>query len=374
MLNIRFIDSIRAIPADQWQTLLASRYPFLQHAFLQALEDSGCVAAESGWQPHHLLVYEQDTLIAAAPLYLKSHSWGEYIFDWAWADAFQRAGRAYYPKLVCAVPFTPATGPRLLGEVSTQQRVAIQHLLEQTCEREQISSLHWLFSDSANAHKLAPRWPMRETVQFHWFNENFGTFNDFLQTFNARKRKSLLRERRRVAEQGITLSRKTGANITEHDWQVFYRCYHTTYLKHSGQGGYLNFPFFLALGQCLSEQLMMVTATHEGRTVAASLCFFDDQHLYGRYWGCVEEFECLHFEACYYQGIEFAIEKGLAHFDPGAQGEHKIQRGFRPIRVFSNHWIKDEDARKAIGRVIDQERAQTQQYLEAASTYLPFKQ
>ncbi len=373
-MQLEFVSAIDAVDAHQWQALLASDYPFLQHRFLRALEDHGCVAAATGWQPHHLLVREGDQLIAAAPMYLKQHSWGEYVFDWAWAQAYQNAGLNYYPKLLCAVPFTPATGPRLLGELTDEQLATLQLQVQAHCETEGLSGVHCLLTQQTQAHRLAPDWTLRETPQYHWFNDNYEDFADFIDTFTARKRKTLLRERRRVQAQGLTLRRATGHQISAEDWRFFYHCYHTTYLKRSGQPGYLNLGFFEQLGRDMSDNLLMVTAHHNGEPQAAALYLFDSETLYGRYWGCLQEFDCLHFEACYYQGIEFAIERGLQRFDSGAQGEHKISRGFQPVPVYSNHWLANASARTAITGFIDRERQETAAYLQAAEQLLPFKQ
>ncbi|AFU99687.2 GNAT family N-acetyltransferase [Simiduia agarivorans] len=373
-MHCQFLTSIHDIPEAEWQTLLGSDYPFLQYAFLSALETSGCVGEGTGWHPHYLWVTEAQVPVAAAPLFIKTDSWGEYVFDWAWADAFRRAGRAYYPKWVCAIPFTPASGPRLLGTLTAGHWPALQQQLEQQAHNNAISSLHWLLSGPDESAQLAPRWRQRQGTQFHWFNHGFKDFAGFLATFNARKRKSLLRERRKVAEAGITLTRKTGADITAADWEHFYACYRHTYAKRSGHAGYLNRAFFQTLSQSLAHQVMLVQAEREGQLIASALNFFDAHTLYGRYWGCLEEWDCLHFEACYYQGIEFAIEQKLTRFDPGAQGEHKIQRGFTPVPVVSNHWIKDADARAAIDQFIETERRHNEAYLKAAADLLPFRQ
>ncbi|UTA47977.1 GNAT family N-acetyltransferase [Simiduia sp. 21SJ11W-1] len=373
-LELEFIDSISQVDRDAWQALLGADYPFLQYDFLAALEQQGCVCAATGWQPHHLLIRASGALIGAAPLYLKQHSWGEYVFDWAWAQAYQNAGLNYYPKLLCSVPFTPATGPRLIGNLNAAQLTQLQALLEQHCQQLGASGIHWLLESADAARALSPRWALRETPQYHWFNNNYQNFDDFVATFASRKRKTLLRERRRVAEQGLRLTRHTGSDISAEQWRFFYHCYHTTYLKRSGQPGYLNLGFFEQLAQSLGEQILMVIAEQAGQPVAAALYFFDAHTLYGRYWGCLEEFDCLHFEACYYQGIEFAIERKLARFDSGAQGEHKIQRGFTPVAVYSNHWLAHEGGRAAVEAFIETESLQTRQYLQAAADYLPFKQ
>lgn len=370
-VELHFLSGLDPVDAEAWDALASSDYPFVQHRFLSALEQTGCVGADSGWQPQHLWVTEQGRPLAAAPLYLKQHSWGEYVFDFAWAEAYQRAGRAYYPKLLCAIPFTPARGPRLLGNPTAEQMAAIQAGLEQQCRQLGASGLHWLLDDRAT--ELAPRWPRRETVQFHWFNENYRDFDDFLAAFASRKRKMVVRERRRVAEQGIRISRHTGPALGPAQLADFYRCYRNTYLKRSGHGGYLNEAFFQRLGQCMADQLLLVEAHEQDRLIASALYFYDRQCLYGRYWGCLAERDCLHFELCFYQGIEFAIERGLARFDAGAQGEHKIVRGFRPVSLASNHWLAAADGQAAIRRFIEEERRYTQQYLQDASGLLPFR-
>ena len=260
-MRFQFLPSISQIPARQWHQLLASDYPFLQHHFLLALEQSGCVGEGTGWLPRYLWVEQNGQPVAAAPLFTKTDSWGEYVFDWAWADAFRRAGRAYYPKLVCAVPFTPATGPRLLGDPALLAE--LQPALEQWALEQGFSSLHWLFPDAQSSARLSPRWQQRHATQFHWFNQGFSRFEDFLARFNARKRKGLLRERRRVAEAGIRLERKSGQAISHGDWDHFYRCYQHTYQKRSGHGGYLNRNFFAHLGEQMADQVMMVVALRD---------------------------------------------------------------------------------------------------------------
>ena len=374
-MEIRFLPSINDINAVEWDSLNTDAYPFTRHAFLSALEDSQSCCRESGWQPYHITLYEQDKLLAAMPLYLKNHSYGEYVFDWSWADAYHRHGKEYYPKLISCIPFTPATGPRLLCKRDTEEilPVMLKAIIDEA-ERLNCSSWHCLFSDKISSDQLAELGiSQRLSSQFHWFNENFSSFDDFLSTFNARKRKSLKRERRKVQEQGITLKTLTGDQISADQWDFFYQLYHLTYLKRSGRKGYLNAEFFSCLSQRLPDQVMMVIAEFEGRMVAGALNFFDDTTLYGRYWGCSENFDFLHFEACYYQGLEFAIQRGLQRFDPGAQGEHKIQRGFKPVETWSNHWIADEQFREAIDRFLLEEAQGVRGYIADAHNYLPFK-
>jgi predicted N-acyltransferase len=365
--------SIASIGPERWDTLCGREYPFLRYAFLHALEASGCVAPATGWQPLHLervVAGETDLLL---PLYLKSHSWGEYVFDWAWADAFERHGLSYYPKLLSAIPFTPATGPRFGSRLS--QREVMQQLPElvrSVGRQTGASSWHGLFLPP-QALQCAPQ-PLlqRVGVQYHWFNRGYRDFGDFLDRFNSRKRKAVRRERRKVESQGIGLRRLHAAEIRPEHLELFYRFYQMTYLKR-GQQGYLNADFFQRLLHTMPEQLLLILAEREGETIAAALCFIGTDTLYGRYWGCGEEYDCLHFEACYYQGIEFCIEQGLARFDPGAQGEHKIQRGFEPVTTGSLHWIAHAGFEAAIRDFLARERSAMQQQIEALAEWLPFK-
>lgn len=376
-MNIEYIDSIEHIAADAWNAIAGTDYPFTRHEFLHALERSGAADADSGWQAAHVLVRRNDALVAVMPLYRKTHSYGEYVFDWSWADAYRRYGYAYYPKLLCAIPFTPATGPRLCvraGEDFAAVAAAVVNALQQhLCGVA--SSLHILFPDrEAGAAFAALGLSERTGVQYHWYNDGFADFDAFLATFNSRKRKSLRRERERVAEQGVTLRTLEGSAIGAQDWRLFHRFYQLTYAKRSGHRGYLNADFFQRIGATLAEHTVLTFADRGGETVAGALYFRDSRTLYGRYWGCVEELDALHFEACYYQGIEYCIRNGLQRFDPGAQGEHKIQRGFRPTRTRSYHWIENPQFRTAIDHFLAEERADLARYIEEASAALPFRQ
>ena len=377
-IEARLLHSLRLVDRDQWNALSGVDYPFLRHEFLSALESSGCTTAESGWQPCHVTLYRDGKLIALMPLYMKSHSYGEYVFDWSWADAWRRHGREYYPKLVTAVPFTPATGPRLCiapGEDVRATTTALFAAVQQLAEDQSLSSWHVLFPTDEEAAQLESLGASTRTgSQFHWFNQDYGDFDDFLAAFNSRKRKSLKRERRRVAEQGIVLDTLQGDAISEADWHQFFEFYQMTYAKRSGHGGYLNRDFFLEIGQTLPEHCVMVMARMDDKPVAGSLCFRSDDTLFGRYWGCYRELDCLHFEACYYQGIEYCIREGLQRFDPGAQGEHKIQRGFTPIQTCSSHWIADPAFAQAIDDFTRRESEHTDAYIERAADFLPFRQ
>ena len=384
-MKARFIDSIEQVSAEKWNSITGKDYPFLCHEFLYALEASQSVCAARGWQPQHLLVEKNEQLIAVLPLYIKSHSMGEYVFDRSWAEAYQRNGLNYYPKLLSAIPFTPASGARLAfvdcDQADCDQSILIQTVsdaLQQQCEKIGASSWHILFPVESEL----PLWKQMNSdtrlgCQFHWLNENYKNFDDFLENFSSRKRKELKRERRRVADQQIRLERLTGDQITIEHWQAFYRFYQLTNLKYNGHGGYLTGDFFVRLHETMRDSLLLVIAYDESadqkKMIAGALNFFSSTTLYGRYWGAIQDVECLHFEACYYQGIEFCIERGLKHFDPGAQGEHKIPRGFRPTLTYSQHWIAHAGFRDAISNFLTEESAGVRQYQQDACAALPFK-
>ena len=377
-MHIDFIHSIHTLSAAQWNALCSTDYPFIRHEFLAALEDSKSTTLASGWQPHHLIMRDADIVVAAMPLFIKHHSYGEYVFDWAWADAWQRYGLSYYPKLISAIPFTPCYGPRLLVNPHTNAKdvlpILVEHL-QQHCLQQGFSSWHCLFPDEALKEQLsAMAIRPRLGCQFHWFNRNYENFADFLARMSSRKRKNILKERRHVQEQGFTFEWKRGAAISTDDWDFFAELYRLTYLKRSGHSGYLQRDFFHRLGADLPDNTLLIIARHQGSAVAAALYLQDTTTLYGRYWGCREEFDFLHFETCYYQGIDYAIAQGLQRFDGGAQGEHKIQRGFEPIATWSNHWIATDTFRTAIDRFLIEESHSVMQYLSAAQEYLPFKQ
>jgi predicted N-acyltransferase len=377
-VKAEFLGSLGQIAASDWNDVAGTDYPFLRHEFLYGLEQTGCATANTGWQACHLLLRDEAGLLAVMPLYLKSHSYGEYVFDWSWADAWQRSGLDYYPKLVSAIPFTPATGPRLCTRQGADSRLAWDTALEairQFASRQGISSWHLLFPEEEISKRLLRAGLHRRTAtQFHWFNEAYTSFDDFLAGFTSRKRKSLRRERTRVAEQGLTLTTLCGEEIGHQQWRQFHRFYQQTYAKRSGHGGYLTREFFTQTAPLLGEQVVMVLAYLENRAVAGALYFRSGDTLYGRYWGCEREYDCLHFEACYYQGIEYCIAHGLRRFDPGAQGEHKIQRGFRPVPTWSNHWIADPRLSAAVGDFTRSEAKHSEAYLRGASTLLPFRE
>lgn len=376
-LSIRTVDAIDKIPEATWQAFSGPSNPFLQYRFLQALEDSGCTTAGTGWQPSHLMLYRGETLVGIAPAYRKSHSMGEYVFDWAWADAYQRYGLPYYPKLLMAVPFTPSVGKRLLLAAEERQRLQpdeLKEALDALAEAIDVHSWHLLFPDSDDQALLAPAGHLhRLGCQFHWFNRGYQTFDDFLATLTSRKRKSIRKERRQVADQGITFVHFPGASLPAHVLSAFYVFYQATYLKR-GQRPYLNLEFFQALQQRQPDQIHVVMAVKNGEMIAGALFLIGEDTLYGRYWGCLEEFQHLHFETCYYQGLDLAIARGLRCFDAGAQGEHKLVRGFEPQLTHSFHWVAHPGFEAAISRFCEEEAVDVTRYRDAAREALPYRQ
>ncbi|MDY6828689.1 MAG: GNAT family N-acetyltransferase [Pseudomonadota bacterium] len=376
-MNLDLVTHIEDVPSAQWNGLTGTAYPFLRHEFLSALEASGAVCPDTGWQPLHVRVRsDTNELLALLPLYLKGHSYGEYVFDWSWAHAYQRHGLEYYPKLLSAVPFTPATGPRLARAPGVDEGTvltAIWEELQQLCAQLPASSWHGLFAEPDEVAAWKRKGALvREGTQFHWVNQGYESFEGFLDALASRKRKNLRKERKRVADQGIVLERLTGPDIDQPTWSQFFDFYALTYHKR-GQTPYLNLEFFLRLAESMPEQLMMVVARLGDQPVGAALSFQGADALYGRYWGCDQEYECLHFEACYYQGIEHCIEQGLTRFDPGAQGEHKIQRGFLPTTTHSVHWVEHPGFRDAIAQFLAEETPHVRAYAAAAEEKSPFR-
>ncbi len=375
-MYVKQIEAIGQVEEKAWNDLVGDDYPFIRHEFLSALENSGCVSADTGWRPMHLLVFDNAELIAGMPLYLKSHSRGEYVFDQRWAYAYERSGRRYFPKWLSAVPFTPCPGARFVVKCSADQERVLALLMSFVKEASadlQISSFHSLFPvDEQLAGLKRQGLLIREGVQFQWLNKDYSSFEDFLSSLSAGKRKMLKRERRKVVEQDLTLIRLPGREATDRQWRVFYDFYHATYLKH-GMPPYLNLDFFQKCAQSMGEKMLLVFAVKEGEYVGGSLSFTGTETLYGRYWGCREEYDALHFEACYYQGVDYCIEHGLRRFDSGAQGEHKIARGFEPVLTYSAHWFPDENFAGAVQRFLAEEKTFIERYREEAAGLLPFK-
>ena len=363
--RMRIVEDLADIGVARWNSLLADEpaNPFMRHEFLQALHATGCASAATGWEPRYLTLWCGDELAAAAPLYRKAHSYGEYVFDWAWADAHQRHGVPYYPKWLVAVPFTPVPGPRLLA-IDSAARDALAKALHEHAVESGLSSLHTLFLPEADARRFAGLGQMtRHSVQFHWFNRGYSTFDDYLAALTQPKRKKVRAERRKVAEAGIAFQRKVGADITEADWAFFVRCYARTYAAHHSTP-YLTRAFFLELARTMPQTLLLVIAQRAGRPVAAALALFDEARLYGRYWGAVETVPFLHFETSYYQMIEFAIERRLTVFEGGAQGEHKLARGFEPVTTFSSHWLSHPAFNAAVQRYLEREHGGIEAYVD----------
>jgi uncharacterized protein len=376
-LTITTCESIEEIGQQQWQALAGTGNPFLRYEFFVALEQSGCTHVETGWQPQHLVIRAGDEIVGVAPAYLKTHSMGEYVFDFAWAEAYQRHGLPYYPKLLIAIPFTPSRGPRLLIDPAVRTRLRtgdIPALLDSVVADLGVHSWHLLFPDVNDQSLLHQEEELhRLGCQFHWHNHHYNSFDDFLAALTSRKRKAIRKERRQVAEQGITFKRYHGRDISDQVLSAFYVFYQATYLKR-GQRPYLNESFFQQIRERLPEHLTLIMAAQDGRLIAGALFMSGQDTLYGRYWGCLDEYNYLHFETCYYQGIELAIEQGLARFDAGAQGEHKLIRGFEPVITHSWHGIVHPDFKEAIARFTEEEANHVLAYANEASDALPFRQ
>lgn len=369
------VESIRDISPDVWNRLAnpdpSRANPFVAHEFLAALEASGSATNASGWRPAHVTLLDQDAIVGVAPLYVKSHSFGEYVFDHHWADAYERAGGRYYPKLVSAVPFTPVPGPRLLAP-TPERRSALAGAIASMARNSGLSSAHVNFiSDEETPAFSSGDWLMRLGVQYHWRNEGYSSFDEFLACLASRKRKAIRRERRE-AQAGLVIRRLTGADITEAVWDHFWHCYQDTGSRKWGRP-YLTRSFFSLLGETMRDRLLVIVAEESGRPIASALNLIGGDALYGRYWGRVEERAFLHFELCYHQAIDFAIERGLARVEAGAQGDHKLARGYRPVATRSVHWISNPSFRQAVARFLDAERPQIEAELAALDEYTPFK-
>ncbi len=377
-MQIETCDALANVAASDWNALGDGSNPFVRHEFLCALETHGCVAPEHGWHPYHLLLKDDDeNLIAAAPAYIKTNSYGEFVFDFAWAEAYERSGGNYYPKLIFAIPFTPATGPRLLVREDhdyAECAGAIFNAAMAIVKQHKWSSVHWLFPFKDDAESMAAAgYMLRTGCQYIWSNDNYRDFNDFLSRCTSKKRKNLKRERKRVAEQGVSLEVMHGNELNARDWQQVMGFYLDTFNRKWGTPT-LNHKFFLEIGQTMGEQIIIVFASHNEERVACSVMFKGSDTLYGRYWGCKEEFHSLHFEACYYQGIDYCIKHGLSRFEPGAQGEHKIGRGFVPTLTWSTHFLTHEAFSNAVQNFLEQERPMMQQRCEELHALLPFKE
>jgi predicted N-acyltransferase len=382
-LTLKVVPSIADFDAAEWETLDgASRTesgtgynPFISHTFLDILEKSGTVSARAGWQPHHLrLEDEHGRLAGAVPCYAKSHSQGEYVFDHGWADAFERAGGRYYPKLQASVPFTPATGPRLLarsGDDGVRDLLAAG--LRNLTDRLGVSSAHVTFAKEPDIAALdRAGYLMRTDQQFHWSNEDYGSYDDFLGSLASRKRKALRKERAAAVENGITINRLTGKDLTEDVWDDFFRFYMDTGSRKWGRP-YLNRTFFSMVGERMADDVLLVMARRDGRNIAGAINFIGGDRLFGRNWGCIEDHPFLHFEVCYHQAIDFAIERGLKVVEAGAQGEHKLARGYMPVTTHSAHYISHPGLRRAVAEYLERERREVAEVGEYLEDYGPFR-
>jgi predicted N-acyltransferase len=373
---VRLAKSISDVPVDQWDACAGPANPFLSHAFLLSLEESGSVCPRTGWLPQHLLYEdERGQLLGAAPLYLKGHSHGEYVFDWGWADAYERAGGKYYPKLLSAVPFTPVTCRKLLIRPDADPIRTAEILaggLIGAADQLAVSSLHINFPPEEESLLLEEMGFMRRrALQYHWVNRGYESFDDFLGDLSSRKRKAIRKERREAAEHGVEIKMLTGEAIEPRHWDAFYRFYMDTSNRKWGSA-YLNREFFALLGERLADRVLLVMAEYEGHLVGGALNLIGEDTLYGRNWGCVADFKFLHFEACYYRAIDFAIERGLAKVEAGAQGQHKIQRGYLPTYTYSNHYIPDPSFAKAVKEFLAREArhmAEEKEYLTDGSPF-----
>jgi len=369
--TIEVSESISAIAPIEWNRL-TNNHPLLPHAFIYGLHRTGCAAGTSGWEPRYLLLHVGNRLEGAIPLYLKHHSYGEYVFDWAWADAYERAGLDYYPKLLCAIPFSPVSGSRLLVS-DARYRGALIDAAIQLAKENGLSSFHCLFPTEDEAAEMQQRGMLLRTgVQFHWQNPGYESFDDFLAQMSHDKRKKIRQERRKVTDAGITFRRLTGEYIGEADWRFFHRCYTNTYRAHRSRP-YLSLDFFLHLGATMADQVLLIIAEQNGQPVASAFNLFNDQTLYGRYWGTTGFASGLHFETCYYQAIEFCIERRLSDFEGGAQGEHKLARGFMPVKTLSTHWLARPEFSSAIERYLAQETNGMAVYMDELNERQPFK-
>jgi predicted N-acyltransferase len=379
-LRVSVTHSLSEVPVADWDALGDTSYPFTRHCFLYGLELHDCLEP-FGWHPVYFLVHRQQQLIAAIPCYIKTNSYGELVFDHAWVNAYQRAGLDYYPKLVSAIPYTPATGDRFLINLELvcekDERQRLREMLCQAiqgfCEEQNLSSWHILFADKKILDELSAREIMlRNDVQFHWQNKGYRDFDDFISNLSSRKRKNIRKERSSVAAQDLDIKMQPGGSINAEEWQQIYHLYASIYRRKYGTAT-LTLEFFLHLGQHMPEQVLASITRDQGQIVATSLFFRSDTHLYGRVWGCDQYFRHLHFECCYYQGIDYCIAEKLQCFDPGAQGEHKLARGFLPTMTWSGHWIAHPQFREAIEQFLRQERRYIESYRDDLLDHSPFK-
>lgn len=378
-IAVKVLEKIDSVAPAEWDACAGTDNPFVSHTFLRALEDSGSVGKESGWLPQHLVIEDEDEaggLLGAVPMYLKSHSQGEYVFDWGWADAYERAGGRYYPKLQAAIPFSPVAGPRLLvrpGDKADTIRSALTAGLIEVAKQYGVSSLHVTFAEEPDADWLeSAGFLIRHGHQFHWRNEGYGNFDDFLNNLSSRKRKNIRKERRKVEDAGIRVQTLNGDDIEGRHWDEFHQFYVNTYDRKWGYP-YLTRDFFALLGEEMADKVALVRADIDDLAIAGALNLVGSDALYGRNWGSAGQYRFLHFEACYYRAIDFAIERGLTTVEAGTQGPHKIQRGYLPQRTYSAHWIRDEGFRDAVADYLEREKRAEAGEIVALDELSPFR-
>ena len=373
--TLKIVEDLAEIPAAKWDAL-AGNNPFLSHAYFHALQASGCVTSEVGWLPQFITLWQDEALVGAMPLFIKSHSFGEFVFDWAWAEAYHQHGLRYYPKLVCTVPFTPVTGARFLVAGSQNADEVRGFLLDEALQLAKdmgVSSLHCLFLNKDDTQKAKSRKMMlRQDVQFHWQNPDYQDFDDFLSTLSREKRKRIRQERRKVADAGIKLQCITGENATPDQWTFFAACYAHTRQQHRSPPA-LNIDFFQRIAASMSQNTLLVIATRDGTPIASALNFFTEDVLYGRSWGTFEFHSGLHFETCYYQAMAFCIAHGIKTFEGGAQGEHKLARGFLPVTTRSAHWLAHPKFSNAVEEYLQCETDAISEYVDELNERSPFK-
>jgi len=375
-IEVSIIGAINEVSADEWNHLVDNDNPFARFEFLNALEQHHCVGQTYGWLPQHIIVKDNKKIVAASPMYLKNNSYGEFVFDWAWADAYHRSGLEYYPKLVTSIPYTPATGQRFLIK-DNERYIELSQLIINTALQHAktigASSMHWLFTNTQDTEQLKNKdLIIRLGCQFHWQNNSYTDFDHYLSYFNSKNRKKIKRERKQIQKQEIDIEIKTGSDMNDELWKIYHSFYSSTFDKKSGMAT-LSLEFFKSIGETMPESILVLFAKHEGEYVASAFCIRGEKTLYGRHWGCNEEFDSLHFELCYYQGLEYCINNGLTRFEPGAQGEHKIYRGFLPTETWSAHWVAHTEFNEIIRKHVQHEYEGMQYYLKDMHTHSPFK-
>ena len=374
--TVTTVERIADVPSSQWDAVAGDDHPFTRHAFLDALERHDCVGERVGWIPSHILVHADGQLVGASPAYVKLHSQGEFVFDWSWAEAYSRHGLEYYPKLISAIPFTPSTGPRLLVHPAAPEQAVQRALAASAVEVSKAmhaSSFHWLFPRETDAVALESCGLLiRSGCQFHWTNRGYRDFRDYLDALTSKRRKEIRRERRDATSAPVEIEIHDGRTATEAHWRAYHALYSSTYDRKWGYPA-LTPAFFTSVAESLSRHVLVVLAKRGGRYVAGAHCFVGRDTLFGRNWGCIEHHRGLHFEMCYYRLIEYCIRRGLHRFDAGAQGEHKITRGFLPVETRSAHWIRDPRFREAIGRFLADECAGLRRYRNAMERHSPYR-